>query len=145
MNTGEIIESSIWLTGDESPEMRIRYELDVSNAIDYLCHEHSVLHGPVTFSEKRPEEDHVPPVPDHIQGQRVRLLLAEAEIVGKAVVSPQGSFVANLEHKDLQKLRGIIRRERHKRGEGTLSNEVCDEIIEQIGPDAALDTLRILH
>jgi len=145
MQTGDVIESAIWLTGEESAEMRARYEDDVRGAIDYLCHEKGFIHGPVTFIEKRPEEDHVPEVPDHIQGQRVRLLVAEATVVAKA--TGKGSFVANLEAKDLARLRDIIRRSwsKHVNDGGLINDAECDRIIETLGPEAALDTLRSMH
>jgi hypothetical protein len=109
-----------------------------------LCNELGFYHGPVSFTEKRPEEDRVPEVPDHIQGSRVRLLVAEAEVVGKCPESPQGSFIANLDRKDLVRLRKVTRRahaKNHPHGEDMTDPEV-DEIIERYGPDAALETLR---
>jgi len=138
MKLGDVIESSVWLTGDEPEEMRKRYENDVSEAIDYFCFEKSFIAGPVSFDEKHPMDD-VIEVPDHIKGSRVRLLVASATVVEKAVETSRGSFVANLEMKDLKKLRTIIRRHRD------LTDIDCDRIIEEIGPDAALDTLRELH
>ena len=139
MKIGDVIESAIWITGEEPTTLRARYEQDVCNAIDYLCHEYHFIHGPITFIEKLPGTDRAPSVPDHIHGQRVRLLVAEATVTDKVIETSEGSFVANLNHKDLQRLRTIIRRHR------MLTDEQCDEIIEQIGPEAALDTLKTLH
>lgn len=138
MNIGDLIESAIWVTGDEPPELRARYEQDVREAISYLCFEHGFVSGEVTFIEKHPMDD-VIEVPDHVFGQRVRLLVGEATVVEKLIESSKGSFVANLDIKDLQRLRGIIRTHRQ------LSDLDCDEIIEQIGPEAAVDTLRSIH
>jgi len=146
MIIGDVINSAIWVTGDESAKMRADYEGQVSDAINYFCHEQGMIHGPVTFIEKRPEEDGVPEVPDHIQGQRVRLLVGEATVVAKAAANKKGSFVGNLDVKDLARLRGIIRRSHHKHmNGGQISNDECDEIIEELGPETALDTLRSLH
>lgn len=138
VNTGDIIESAIWITGDESQSDRARYENDVVNAIDETCSTEGFEHGPVMFIEKRPGEDRVPPVPDHVQGSRVRLLVAESTVTGVAVQTPQGSFIANLEKKDLLRLRLITRNAAKK----MLTDEECDEIIEEIGPEAAVETLR---
>ncbi len=135
---GDVIESAIWLSGEETPEQRAMFEKDVTDAIGYFCSENHYAHGPVTFTEKHPMDDDVPEVPDHIQGQRVRLLVAAADIE-QAVKTSIGSFVAQLEHKDLMKLRGVIRKY------GSMSNEDCDEIIEELGPDSALDTLKTIH
>lgn len=139
MKTGDLIESAIWVTGDEPQEMRTRYEHDVTEAISYLCHENKMTHGDVKFIEKHPMDDDVPEVPDHLQGSRVRLLVGEASVTGVVVETTEGSFVNNLDHKDLMKLRTIIRRY------GTRSNDDCDAIIEHIGPDAAIETLRTIH
>ena len=144
MRIGDFIESSVWLTGEESPELRRQYEKDVAEAIEYFCCEHCFQHGPVTFTEKKPGDDRVPPVPDHVAGPAVRLLLAESEITSKVQTSV-GSFTAQLDKVDLQRLREITRRVRRSYG-APLSNRECDAIIEEIGPEAALTTLRkIVH
>ena len=142
MKPGDIIESAVWLTGDEPQEMRERYKRDVTEAIDYFCHENKFLHGPVTFIEKLPGSERVPAVPDHVQGQRVRLLVAESTITAKAVVAPKGSFIANLDKHDLDRLRKITRIAGVKAYRRIMNDAECDEVIENIGPEAALDTLR---
>jgi hypothetical protein len=142
MNIGDYIESAIWITGDEPQELRVRYEKDVTEAIDYFCHEHKFIHSPITFIEKLPGADRVPPVPDHIQGSRVRLLVAESLIEAQLPDTPIGSFVANLDKKDLDRLRKITRRVYAKNYGRRLNDLECDEVIEETGPEAALDTLR---
>jgi hypothetical protein len=134
----DVIENAIWITGDEPPEIRKRYEGDVCMSIDELCEEMGWTHGPVKFYTKRPGDERVPPVPDHIQGSKVRLLIGEARIIGTALEIPKGSFVANLDKKDLMRLRLITRMKAGR----PLSDEECDAIIEEIGPEAALDTIR---
>jgi hypothetical protein len=145
MKIGDMIESAMWITGDEPQTLRRQYERDVNNAITSLCEENGLEHGPVKFIEKHPSDDRVPDVPEHVQGSRVRLLVAETEIVGKRPLSSAGSFVANLEKKDLNRLRAITRRKWAERHWIVLTDEQCDECIEELGPEAALDTLRSLH
>ena len=145
MKPGDLIESAVWVTGDEPLTLRKRYEGDVGNAITCLCDENGFEHGPVKFIEKRPGDDRVPCVPEHIQGSRVRLLVAEAEIVGKKPLSSAGSFVANLEKKDIDRLRAITRRKWSEHHLVALTDEQCDDCIEELGPEAVLDTLRSLH
>lgn len=143
MKTGDVIESAIWLSGDESAEDRRRFEADVTHALTELCDHFGFLHGPVMFVEKRPGDDRVPPVPDHIQGQRVRLLVAEAEVVSRKPEQTPDSFVANLEPDDLRRLREITQRAYMRQFRGRrLTDGQLDEVIEGIGPDAALDCLR---
>ena len=143
MKLGDCIESAIWITGDESQSTRARYEQDVRQAVADLCEEEGFENGPVTFTEKRPGDERVPPVPDHVQGSRVRLLVGEAQILGKCVATSEGSFVANLEKKDLVRLRAITRNEYLKRHpDYVMTDSECDQCIEQYGPEAAVETLR---
>ena len=137
MKVGDVIETAIWLSGDESEEMRQRYINDVCAAIEEQCHTEHVLHGPITFTEKRPGEHRVPPVPDHIQGQRVRLFVAETTVMS-VIETKEGSFVANLDHVDLIRLRRFTRRQARK----VMTDQECDQIIEQYGPEAAIDSLK---
>ena len=143
MRIGEVVESAIWLSGEETAEDRRRFETDVCAAIDILCNDMGFLHGPVTFIEKRPGDDRVPAVPDHIQGPRVRLLVAEAELTTRKPESKPDSFVANLDRQDAIRLRHLTRRAQAKHmPDRKLTDAECDKIIEQYGPEAALDTLR---
>ena len=143
MKVGDYIESAIWVTGDESPSTRTRYEQDVRQAVSDLCSEEGFEYGPITFTEKRPGDDRVPPVPDHVQGSRVRLLVGEALILCKSVTTSEGSFVANLDKKDLIRLRAITRNGLAKqRPDYVMSDSECDQYIEQYGPEAAVETLR---
>lgn len=142
MKLGDVIESAIWLSGEESEELRTFYEKDVEFAIATMCAQEGCLHGPVSFTEKHPEDDSVPQVPHHISGTRIRLLVAEAEVIGRKLENKPDSFVANLDRKDLVRLRKITR-VAAAQGAGKLLNDAqCDEIIERYGPEAALDTLR---
>ena len=148
MKVGDIIETAVWITGDENEGMRLRFEQQVSDHIDEICAYYNMIRGPIRWIEKRPGEPRVPPVPDHIQGQRVRLLVAEAPVTMEAPQQRPDSFVANLEPKDLKKLRGITKQSysRHfparVKKYGVLSDQDADEIIDALGPEAALDTLK---
>jgi len=144
MKVGEVIVNSIWMTGDEPEGMKERYKRDILESFDVLCKKEGFVHGPINMYEKRPGEGIVP-VPDHIQGSRVRLLIIEAELVEKLVVESAPSFVGNLERSDLVKLRKITRDRAAKDLKRIISDEECDEVIEELGPDAALATLRTVH
>ena len=144
MKLGEVIINSIWMTGDEPEGMKERYKKDILESFDVLCKQEGFVHGPITVHEKRPEEGIVP-VPDHIQGSRVRLLIIEAELVEKLLVVVEASFVSTLERSDLVKLRKITRDRGAKDLKRIISDAECDEVIEELGPDAALATLRTVH
>ena len=143
MNIGDEITACIWIDGEETPEMRRRYEAEVTEAMDYLCASAGFTYSKLRWTEKHPEDEDVPPVPDHVTGRPIRLLVAEGTITGKRVQTKPDSFVANLGQGDLLRLREMTRAAyaNHFRGQ-RLSDAKCDDVIEAIGPDAALDALR---
>ena len=144
LKVGEVIVNSVWTTGDEPEGMKERYKKDIIESFDALCKTEGFIHGPVTIYEKRPGEGIVP-VPDHIQGSRVRLLILEATLVEELVLEVKPTFVGNLDLADLVKLRKITRDRCAQELKRIVSNEECDEIIELLGPDAAISALRIIH
>lgn len=146
MKIGDTVTASVWITGEEPPALRKRYEKDVTGAIDYLCHEKGFTHGPVRWIEKTPLDEGVPEVPDHIQGIDVKLLIAEADVTGLRQRRVPGAFLMELEPDDLQRLRLITHRVYHRLNpDGTkrkLTDIEVDETIDEIGPEVALELLR---
>ena len=69
------------------------------------------------------------------------MLVGEADVVGHALVS--GSFIAELDVKDLARLRDATRDIHRKTcaGQAPLSNEECDLVIEKLGPKLAQDMI----
>jgi len=140
MRIGDIVGVALWITGEESHELRRNIEMDLSLEIENACG--PWLCGPIIFTEKKPGEDRVPPVPNHIHGNAIKLLVAEANIIAPKPVTSTGSFTANLEIKDLVRLRQITRNLIHRTQGIVLSDAECDEIIDNLGPEVALDSLR---
>lgn len=141
MRIGDTFEAAIWLDGKESDVVRRQYEADMNEALDVECRRNGYGHGPVRFYEIRPGHVRVPPVPPHVDGPNVRMLVCEAVITpGLRPVS----FLGDLDIVDLERLRAITRRVAGQRAGKPvyLSDEDCDAIIEEIGPDAALDAVR---
>lgn len=143
LRPGEVLETAIWMTGDEPEGMADRFETDLRTSLAEMAEIEGVVIGPLIMTEKRPGEDRVPEVPDYIQGSDVRLLVGEATVIAEVHVS-EGTFVADLDLKDLERLRAILRRvhQFYNPGKPELSLEKCDEYINQNGPDAALEALR---
>lgn len=143
MRLGDVIEFAVWITGDEAPEIRQQYDQDIRQAISMVCSRNGFEHGPVTLIEKLPGAERVPEVPKHIQGSRVRLLVAEATVDGVAVRTSKGSFCANLDKKDLLRLRAITRRAwQQLHPQDVLSDQQCDDYIEELGPETAIGIIR---
>ena len=131
MKPGDTAECAIWIDGTESEAMLKQWKADVGFMISETQQPKLKL-GPVSFEIKRPGEDRVPQVPDHLQGPDVRLLIATAEVLG--FETKLGSFLNEIEERDLVKLRKVTRKQY-----GKMSNEQCDQIIERLGPLCARD------
>ena len=144
MRPGDTVHNAIWLTGEEAPWMFEAYKEQVADSITLLCDEQGFLHGPLRWVEKRPGEDGVPDVPDHIQGVDVRLLFGEADILCRKPQVNLRRFVGDLDAKDLERLRQITRQAhaKHNPHSPVLTDPECDDIIEELGPEAALESLR---
>lgn len=144
MKPGDMAEIAMWLDGRETPQQRQQFEADCVTAMRKTEDQHKIMIGPVRFIEKRPGEERVPAVPDHIAGPNVRLLVAEARVLARQPqILPPRSFLLDLDLKDLMRLRTITKRA-HKKArpnEPALSDAEADKIIEQFGPEAAIDTL----
>ncbi len=131
MKIGELTERAIWIDGTESEAALRQWKVDCAFMMA-SAQEPRLKLGPVTFEIKRPGEDRVPPVPAHITGPDVRLLVATAEVVGFEPVH-RGSFLNELSEADLVRLRKATRKVHGKK----LPDGVCDQIIERLGPVAA--------
>lgn len=142
MKKGDLIETAMWIDGTETKEQRALHEKTIIESIEEVCQYKGWMHGPVRFIEKHPMDDRVPEVPKHIKGPRVRLLVAECEVTAQTILTPKGSFIANLDKKDLERLRYITRRTCKLNHGEELTDHECDQIIDQVGVEAALEVLR---
>ena len=145
MKPGQMMENAIWLTGMESPADRARYEADIRRSFEALAQEHNVLIGPVSWVAKQPGAERVPPVPDHVSGPDVRLLVAEAAILcRRPFIVMHGGFLGQLDPVDLARLRAITKRAYARANPDAfpLSDSLCDSTIEKLGPEAAIDAVR---
>lgn len=141
MTPGESLETALWADGTETKAQLERFERDLRVNLAEIAAGNGVIIGPLILHVKRPGDDRVPPVPDHIQGPDVRLIVATAKIV--ALVDT-GRFTDDLEPDDLARLRKITRDgyakvfpRRHP-----LTDRQCDTLINDLGPEAAADALR---
>lgn len=144
MKLGDTLENAVWLTGAEPPKMREDFERRVRESFVDEAHKRGFVLSPLLFHVKRPGEDRVPDVPDHITGPDVRLLVAECRIVARLPELKPNSFLGDLDPVDLDRLRAITRnahRQDNPKAPG-LTDAECDRVIEEIGPEAALDAVR---
>lgn len=150
MKIGDVIESAIWMDGRETTEQKNYHMQCVCQALDDFSSENGFTIGPVTFVEKLPGGDRAPKVPKHIETStddmsRIRMLVGETKIHSRIpiVQLTENTLVASLGETDLNRLREITRTayRKHVKG-GSLTNAECDAVIEELGPDVAIQTLR---
>lgn len=142
MKPGDIIEKAFWADGRETPGMLEQFYKDMLTLVEIDAERAGMVVLPPTFVVKRPGEDRVPPVPKHIQGPDVRLIVAEARVAGERIIVVN-SFLGDLDHKDLLRLRALMREIAPLYGyTEELTDEWCDKMIEQIGPKAAERAVR---
>ncbi len=146
MNPGEVLETAMWADGTETVEQLAKFETDIREQLAWFAENEGVIIGPLVIAVKKPGDDRVPQVPDHIAGPDVRLLVGEAKVVCRAPHFDIGEsrFVDELEPNDLNRLRAITRKgyARAFPRRVRLTDRQCDTIINDLGPDAALDALR---
>jgi len=141
MKPGDTIEAAIWLDGRETVQQVERHRDEVMLAMLEQAQAVGVSLTPLRWVEKRPGDDRVPPVPEHIQGADVRLLVAEADVT--AMTAAPSNFLAELEPSDLRRLRAVTRSAYHRRypGQPQLTDRQCDTLINDLGPEAAIAAL----
>jgi hypothetical protein len=136
---GDLVECAIWLDGTESEAMLRQWATDCPYVMAN-AQEPKLKLGPVAFELKRPGEDRVPQVPDHVKGPDVRLLVGTAELIGFEPVRKE-SFLSELSEADLVRLRQATRKAHGRK----LPDAVCDQIIERLGPVAATQDMRVVN
>jgi len=146
MKPGDTAEFSIWLSGEET-EAQLHHFKDtiIPSVISKTEKQFKVVLGPPRFIIKKPGEDRVPPVPDHIKGIDVRLLVIEADVFPAplSVIEKRSGFIDDLTKQDRDRLRKLTKKTFAKYQPGNqLNDQQADAIIEFLGPDSAIATLR---
>lgn len=148
IRVGDTLESAIWLTGTETPELIAHHKAQVQAAIEQANEQSGAVTGPLRWVEKLPGTDRVPPVPNHVSGPAVRLLVAECDVLN--VRASESKFLAELEPADLKRLRKITRDahrlwwQRNMPGQPytRLTDRQADTLVNDLGPEAGLEALR---
>lgn len=142
----DTVELAIWVSDDDPPaKLRWWRDEEVPRLFNESAEAASVTLGPVRWYELAPGTDRAGTPPNGVQGINVRLLVAEADVVGwiAPVVDGPG-FIDELKHEDLVKLRNATRRSfgpclsADGKSYRELRDDECDRIINLVGPDAAV-------
>ncbi|HYF53319.1 MAG TPA: hypothetical protein VEA41_03585 [Salinarimonas sp.] len=164
---GDHLTLSIWLAGDETPEMLRQFMAeDAKQGLTLRADKERVKIGEPSFEAKLPGADRVPPVPKWLEDKIATigrkpvvlslvegkepvtypapvLLVAEAMVIGQKPSVAKRGFLADLGPEDLKRLRRRTREIWDSSGVGyrTLTDQECDKLIDEHGPDAAAEAV----
>lgn len=144
MKPGDTLATALWYNPEREHEYA-RAREGVEEGLRLTAESEGFLLGPVAYESVGPEDPRLPAPPKHMR-HSVKALIGEAEVLCRKPVFrlEERRFVGELERRDLERLRAITRRRHAERfpGADPLSDDACDDIIEEIGPEAAFDALR---
>lgn len=142
MKPGQIIETAIWMNGEETEaEIKKWKEVDLPSLFEIASYENNIKLGDIWFETKSVDDERTPPVPDHVSGDDVKLLVGCAKVLAYKKRAEVKSFIDDIIYEDLELLRNITRRvHRRQRSESEedLSDGYCDQLIEELGEEAAI-------
>ncbi len=142
MKTGDVLEHSWWMTGTEDDAFVAKFAADAKEAFATVAkNEGFTLEQPIGY-ELRPGDPRTPPVPDHISGPAVTLMVIECQ-VGEKVhhLTKVSRFTDELDKADLKRLLKITYGAARKIGRQLTRAEALDAVNE-VGEIAALELLR---
>ncbi len=144
---GQRLEYSLWYNAAKCLDGISEFGDQCVEPMINQCASYGFKCGEPTFSVLKPGDPRVPEVPFWLRmesGALPRLLVAEATVEVLPSSERAGGLVYDLDRKDLERLRAITRRV-HKKyypHSPVFTDEECDTMINSMGEEVVLDTLR---
>ena len=133
MRIGDVLPAALWYNNDNAKE-KTDAERGVKDVIEMIAEEEEVKIGPFHWDDVDPLSPRVPEPPAHFQGD-IRCLIGEVVVLAH-LKNPAKDFSSDLEEGDLQRLRAVTRK---KMGAPDLSDDECDDYINEWGPEVAYE------
>lgn len=139
---GDVLEFAYWMTGEETEGELTDFSHAAEMAMTSYMEEENCLLSKGVAHTKRPGDERCPEVPDHIHGTDVQLLVIEAQVLMD--LPKESRFADELEKDDFNRLAKITRSHYARRfpKHPPLTDGQVRTVINDLGPDAALDALR---
>ena len=146
MKKGDMAQLAVWYC-EEDDQKKIAWwrkegcAMQMKASADYF----RVKLSKVKFYELDPGESNAGHPPEGRQGTNFKLLVGEAEVVADLPQVASKTFVQDLTMKDLALLRNVTRKAyamHNPQIQVALSDDGCDEVINELGPDAVESLLR---
>jgi hypothetical protein len=126
ISRGELVQAALWFNAEHAQE-KDSAKLAITVMLKKFAAGSGCILGPVEWSEI--DDRRVPAPPKHFMGTP-KCLLGSAEILA---LVPCSTFTDQLGEDDLAALRAATRRN----SPNHLSDEECDDIINELGPETA--------
>lgn len=133
MKIGDALPAALWFN-DDHPKDRADAVRGIKEALEMTAADAGVKLGPIQWDVVDPLSPRVPTPPDTFQGD-IKCMIGEAIIVGH-IKTDDKNFTDDLEPHDLERLRKSTRKQM---GNANLTDEECDDFINDFGPDVAYD------
>lgn len=141
---GKILTASLWFNADD-PTEKESAKTGIRLAIDIAAQKQGMEHGPVSFRTLEPYDKEIATLPPPQFGPGTKCMVGEAKArPAFHVVKPKSGFTHELEAADLEILRAKTRQalDAAYPNDKDRSNARVDAIINEIGPETALKTLK---
>ena len=136
--TDDIFEASLWYNAD-LPGERSSAQEGIERVFVETAYRQGVRFAAIKWEELEPSSPRLKePPPAYMRGQP-RVLLGWAPVVGKLLELPASRFIDDLSDEDLSNMRRRTRQQILRAGGPVISDEICDDLINQHGPPAAAE------
>ena len=142
---GDTLETALWFNA-EHPREEHDARTGIYKAFLVMEDHHKIEIGPVTFSVMEHGDPRVPNPPPGFSGTP-KLMVGEALVIKKLALTTHGEvgLTNDLKPEDLELLRDVTQKTyflHNPAGTPPLTNEQLDLIINEVGPETALKSLR---
>ncbi len=136
----KVYEAALWYI---SPGGRKNAQKGLEVSFILVAETEGFIFGPISYEEVDPLSPRVPHPPDNMTGD-VMALIGTATVVAQRMEIPEKKFTDELLDRDRAAMRDVTRKIFLKGGTN-LTDDECDDIINEYGPEAALEGARRLH
>ena len=127
----ELFEASLWYNADIPAEKTAAKE-GIQETFLRTAVLHATRFGPISYEDLTVFDQRIPTPPPQMKGN-IRCLYGSAKTIGE-LESLQG-ITSDLTDEDIRNLRHVTRRAYLKAGGPVLTDEECDQLINEHGPE----------
>jgi len=132
---GYPITRALWYNAEVTGELDAAVR-GIERELEYIAEAANIILSDIVWENVDPLSPRVPDPPEHMNGG-VRALIGTATVKAHGLEIPESNFTDDLTAFDLADLRKATRNAFRDNGGEFLTDEECDQIINDNGPDVA--------